>query len=704
MFSAAHLRPMLATLPAQPPPLVDPNLVYEPKYDGIRAIALVEPMDGTPARVRFWSRLGNEKTGQFPELVAVLGEWGRDLPGPVVLDGEIVALDAEGRPAGFQRLQTRIHVTVPGRRNGSVLSPDQQPTAFIAFDLLRHDDEDLRPLPLARRRTRLEELFDAHPPPSSLLRLSVQAAGDGRALFERAQAEGWEGLVVKRAASPYRDGRRTPEWQKLKITKQDEFVVGGWTEPKGARAYFGSLVLGYYDDAGQLIHAGDVGTGFSVGELARLWKLLAPLEVPDCPFATRPKTLGRPHWVEPRLVVQVRYAEITDDGRLRHPVYLGLRDDKKPTDVRAPAPIAHMSTQASTAASSQASKEPKRSSASRAPKRGASRRSRAANDPLRDWTATADALTAQLDELEQQKKDGRLVLPDGDWLDVTNLHKVFWPEPGYTKGDLLRYYARIAPLILPVVEDRPLVMKRFPNGVHGQAFYQHRAPDVYPRGVRVEHVPGADVPTMFVGGDLKTLLYMSQLAAISQDPWFSKLQALDHADVVAIDLDPQPGATFRQIQDVALWVHDELERLDVPSFPKTSGSEGLHIFIPMPPGTTYEAGVLFCQIVATLVAAKHPKVATIERMVKRRRPKTVYVDYLQNIPGKTLACAYSARASAFAGVSTPLTWDEVDDDISPMDFTIKTIEARVRQVGDLWAGLRTSPPADLAAALERIQA
>jgi bifunctional non-homologous end joining protein LigD len=285
---------------------------------------------------------------------------------------------------------------------------------------------------------------------------------------------------------------------------------------------------------------------------------------------------------------------------------------------------------------------------------------------------------------------------------VSNLQKVFWPGPKYTKGDLLRYYARIAPLILPVVEDRALVMKRLPNGVEGESFYQHRAPDIYPKGVRVEANPAFDAPTMFVGGNLKTLLYMTQLAAISQDPWFSKAQTPDEPDVVAIDLDPQPGATFQQILDVARWVKEELDRLKVPGFPKTSGSEGLHIFIPLAPGTSYEAGVLFCQIVATIVATKHPKVATIERMVKRRKDRTIYVDYLQNIPGKTLACAYSARASAFGGVSAPLKWSEIDDQIAPQDFTIKNIEARVRQVGDLWAALRKSKPADLTRALEKL--
>jgi bifunctional non-homologous end joining protein LigD len=312
-------------------------------------------------------------------------------------------------------------------------------------------------------------------------------------------------------------------------------------------------------------------------------------------------------------------------------------------------------------------------------------------------------LTAQLDDLEKRKKDGRLLLPDGDTLDVTNLQKIFWPAPKFTKGDLLRYYARIAPLILPVVAERPLVMKRFPNGVQSDAFYQHRAPDVFPKNVRVEHIPDTDVPTMFVGGELKTLLYMAQLAAISMDPWFSKVGTLDEADQVAIDLDPQPDATFSQILDVARWVRDELERLKVPGFPKTSGSEGLHIFIPLPDGTSYEAGMLFCQIVATIVASKHPKVATVERMVRRRKNGTIYVDYLQNIPGKTLACAYSARASAFGGVSTPLTWEEIDEDISPQDFTIRTIESRVRQTGDLWERMRKARPADLQHALSKLQ-
>jgi bifunctional non-homologous end joining protein LigD len=723
MFSAAALRPMLATLPANDPSLEDPRMVYEPKYDGIRAITLVEPPPvaagmthrrrGEPrpgdAIVRFWSRLGNEKTAQFPELVEAFGEWGRSLAAPVVLDGEIVALDARGNPAGFQRLQNRIHVTTPGYRSAKpILRPDEQPAAFIAFDLLRDGDEDLRAKPLTDRRARLEALFKRHPFPSSnAIRISEQVAGDGRELYRRAERQGWEGLLVKQARSIYRDGRRSPEWLKYKILRQDEFVVGGWTEPKGARTRFGSLILGSYDAAGRLVHAGDVGTGFNGAELDRVWKLLQPLEVRSCPFHEKPKTLGVPHWATPKLVAQVRYTEITDDGRLRHPVYLGLRDDKlaaevtKDTEATKDTKGQRGSGRAkeSKAKAAKGPNELKRSGGTS----GKRQRSRRAADPLAAWAPHAEAMTAQLDDLEKRKKDGKLQLPDGDTLDVTNLHKLFWPGPPFTKGDLLRYYARMAPVLLPVIADRPLVMKRFPNGVESPAFYQHRAPDVFPRGVRVEVVPGADVPSMFIGGRLKTLLYMGQLAAISMDPWFSTMNALDEADQVAIDLDPQPGATFTQILDVARWVRDELGRLDVPAYPKTSGAEGLHIFIPLPEGTSYESGVLICQIVATIVATKHPKVATIERMVKRRKDGTIYVDYLQNIPGKTLACAYSARASAFAGVSTPLAWDEIEDKISPQDFTIKTIEARVRTVGDLWAELREGPPADLASALDKLQ-
>ena len=313
-----------------------------------------------------------------------------------------------------------------------------------------------------------------------------------------------------------------------------------------------------------------------------------------------------------------------------------------------------------------------------------------------------NALLDQLQTLEEAKKDGTIELPSGERLGVTNLAKIFWPELKLTKGDLLRYYATVGPYILPAVADRPLVMKRFPNGVTGMAFYQQRSRQEKPAaGVRVETLPvdldpisEADAQR-YVGGSLITLLYMTQIAAISQDPWFSRVQSPLDADYMALDLDPGEDTPFARVLDVARWVRDELAALKVPAVPKTSGSRGIHIYVPMPPGTSYESGQLFCQIVATVIAARHPKVATVERTVRARPRGTVYVDYLQNILGKTLATAYSARASAFAGVSTPLEWAELDGKLDPREFTIVTAPQRFAEKGDLWARLRTARPANL---------
>lgn len=673
---------MLATLPPQLPSLTDPNYVYEPKVDGIRAIVEVTPAPQTAQKtqkaiVRVWSRNGNEKTTQFPDIVDAVGTWLKKIKAPIVLDGEVVALDEQRRAAGFQRLQHRIHVTVPGFRSSkAILPPEQQPAAFVAFDLLRDGERDLRNRCLYERRELLEALFKKYKPPSDLVRITPQSIGNGTALLKQAEKEGWEGLMVKLSRSPYRTAKRSPEWLKYKLNKQDEFVVCGWTDPGGTRMHFGSLILGARGPKG-LQYVGEVGTGFKGSELDRIMRLLKRIESSTSPFDPMPKLLsakGKPHWVKPVLVAQVRYTEITDDGRLRHPAYLGLRDDKLPSEIRLP----------KGSGGSEGSEGKVRKSSERVTQQD------------------IDSLIDQLNFLEKARKNGRLKLPDDDDLEVTNLHKTFWPAVRKTKGDLIRHYVRMAPYILPVVDNRPLVMKRLPNGVDGLAFYQHRAPEPVPPGVRIETLPNDDVPARLIGGSLKTLLYMAQLASISQDPWFSTMDDLDSADQVAIDLDPQPGATFSEILDVAHRVEEALDKVKVQGFPKTSGSEGLHIYFPLPPKTPYEAGMLFCQIIATMVATKHPKVATVERMVKRRKDGTVYVDYLQNIQGKTLACAYSARQSAFAGVSTPLTWKEVHERPKPQDFTIDTIGKRVKKVGDLWAKMRTHKGTDLLSAIEKL--
>lgn len=704
-MKSTMLEPMLASLADAP--LDDPDLVYEPKYDGIRAIAEVSP-DG---RVHLWSRLGNEKTSQFPEIAEALGKWARQRKVSAVLDGELVALDAEGQPAGFQKLQGRIHLAGDhsdrhrrgrkGRDSSSAVD-----SAFIAFDLLRHGSTDLRAQPLTTRRAHLERLFRATG--SSLLRLSEQVRGDGSALYRRALESGWEGLIAKHADSRYMSGKRTPDWRKLKILHEQEFVIGGWTEPRQARTYFGALLLGVYEPSddhhrrgregsgassavGELIYVGHVGTGFNERELTRLMTLLGPLEIRECPFRERPPSNERPHWVKPELVAQVKFTEWTADGRLRHPVYLGLRDDKKAADVRR--------------------EEKKRFHETTKVRLKADTTTVADARNVADTTRITKAVSkddinnvvAQFRAFEDARRDGTIELPGGGRLAVTNLNKIFWPKQKITKGELLRYYAEVSPFILPAVADRPLVMKRYPNGITGNPFYQHRAADP-PPGVRAELVatgPASRVPgsqhakrPQLVGGNLITLLYMTQLAAISQDPWFSRVQSPEFVDHVALDLDPMPGVPFSGVLEVAQWIRDELQTIGAAGFPKTSGADGLHVYIPMPPETPYEAGLIFCQIVATVIANKHPKQATVERAV-RARGQRVYIDYLQNILGKTLATAYSARPSDYAGVSTPLTWNELEEGVRREDFTVRSAPARFRRTGDLWAALRKAKGVDL---------
>jgi bifunctional non-homologous end joining protein LigD len=321
--------------------------------------------------------------------------------------------------------------------------------------------------------------------------------------------------------------------------------------------------------------------------------------------------------------------------------------------------------------------------------------------------SSLQSLLKKLDEIERGPGGGVITFPGGR-LEVSNLGKVFWPAAGgskrtrptsqraLTKGDLLRHYVRVAPMILPVLADRPLVMKRFPNGIAGAPFYQHRAPDKVPDGVRIERVAtGTETRPHLVGGSLTTLLYTAQLGSISQDPWFSRVTSpgVDH---IAIDLDPPDGLPYARVLDVARWVRDALDSLKATGFAKTSGAGGLHVYVPMAPGTPYESGFLFAQIVATTVAERHPKEATIERSIKARG-RRIYVDYMQNVLGKTLASAYSARASEFAGVSTPLTWEEVEEGVEPQDFTIASFAQRIKDAGDPWAGLRKAKGADLRA-------
>jgi bifunctional non-homologous end joining protein LigD len=309
---------------------------------------------------------------------------------------------------------------------------------------------------------------------------------------------------------------------------------------------------------------------------------------------------------------------------------------------------------------------------------------------VRTLNRVRDVVT-QLALMQSENGAGTLELGGEQRLEVSNLDKVFFPKHGYTKGDLIAYYATVSPMLLPAMADRPLVLKRFPHGVTGESFYQQRAPDDPPAGVRVEPVSDEGLKTQhrLIGGDLTTLLYVAQLGAISIDPWHSRVQSIGDADYTIVDLDPGPRASFKRVIDAALWVREELDRLGLHGVPKTSGASGMHIVLPLTPGTSNETARLLAELVATRVAERRPRETTVTRWVQSRPVTSVYVDYLQNIRGKTVASVYSVRATTDATVSAPLRWDELAGGLDPRDFTMLTMGARLREVGDLWGdGMR----------------
>ena len=657
--SVASLEPMLASVGADIP--AGDGWTFEPKFDGIRVLAFA-----TDSAVKLITRNGNDKTQQFPEVAAALRTLATKVKHSLVLDGELVALNA-GEPARFQELQGRMHVKEESAIAGH---SKNSPTGFMVFDLLLDGDEILVHEPWSARRKQLEQRLRNRT--STVIRLAESIVGDGKELLARAHKEGWEGIIAKRVDAPYEGGVRSKHWLKLKIEHRQEFVIGGYTEPRNTREHIGALLLGYFD-GGRFIYVGHTGGGFTRTGLQDMYRRLKPLEQEKSPFTETPKTNERAHWVKPAIVVEVKFNEWTADGKLRQPIYLGVRDDKPARAVKRERDSIQRKTTGGKRASARA--VAKKSSKKRAGGTGVKSAS------------SARAVVAQLQQIEESGGSGTVSLGGDATLDVSNLSKVYFPADDFTKGDLMRYYASVSPFLLPAVKDRPLVLKRFPGGIDGKSFYQQKAPDDAPAAVRVETIQneqGEDQQRL-IGGDLATLLYLVQLGSISVDPWHGRVVALEYADYSIIDLDPGPRAPFKRVVEVALWVKEELDALGLTAVPKTSGSSGIHIALPLPAKTPETAALLVAQIVATRVAEKHPRDATIERSVRSRPPAAVYVDFLQNIRAKTIASVYSVRAKPGATVSTPLRWDELDGSLDREDFTIETVPGRLAQVGDLWA-------------------
>ncbi|HET7342285.1 MAG TPA: DNA ligase D, partial [Methylomirabilota bacterium] len=643
----AARQPVMLASPGERPP-AGAGWLFEIKYDGVRVLAARQD-----ERVELYGRAGQVFTARYPEVVTAL----RALPLPrFVLDGEVVALDEHGRPS-FQRLQNRMHLTRPAdvERAASTV-----PVSAVFFDALALDGRDLRGTPLAERKACLALALPAR----GVIRYGDHVVARGEAFYEAAAEQRLEGILAKRADSRYVGGR-TRDWLKIKCHLRQEFVVGGWTDPQGTRGWFGALHLGVYED-GDLVYVGKVGTGFDEGALRRLAERLQPLARKTSPF-TRGTPPGRGHhWAEPMLVAEVRFTEWTEEGGIRHPTFLGLRDDKPPAECR---------------------RETGGGSFARYTTRSGSLPRPPAGTPRVRTSYPGPRGTPKAREHE---------------VTITNARKVFWPDEGYTKGDLVAYYETVAPWLLPYLADRPLVLTRYPDGIRGKSFFQKDAPTWAPDWVRTERIRARGVDRdidYFVVTDAESLRYVVNTGTIPLHLWASRVGSLERPDWLVLDLDPK-GAPFADVVDVALALRGILERLQLPSVVKTSGATGLHILLPLAARYSYEETRTFAALLATLAVETRPAIATIARMIRLREGK-VYVDYGQNGEGQTIVAPFSVRPLPGAPVSCPLRWAEVTPRLDPRAFTIRTMPARLEKVGDplapvLGAGI------DIAAALARL--
>jgi bifunctional non-homologous end joining protein LigD len=694
------IEPMHASLSEGP--FSSPEWLFEPKLDGVRALSFIQR-----GNVSIFSRRGLDATKQYPGIANDLRE---QVEPQMVLDGEIVAFDENGVPS-FQEIQQRLNLM---RESDIKRAESQVPAFYYVFDILYAGGYDLRGARLEQRKRLLRQLLM----PTDRVRLVEHFEQDGETAYNAAVEHGLEGLLAKKRDSVYESSRRSKNWMKIKSTKEGEFVIGGYTEGGGWRAgTFGSLLLGYYDNDSKLRYSGHVGTGFNDRTLRVLKEKLEALRTDQRPFAEEPARAGMPFgrpknalvvWVKPELVAQVRYAQLTKDGVLRAPSFLGLREDKAPAEVRLEEPVSP-------------------------PTNGANSASTAAD---------SDTVAEVLEQLTRPE-DKFILRVEGNKIPLSNLDKEFWPATGkhssLTKRDLLVYFAKISPYLLPHMRDRPITLTRYPNGVHGGHFYQkrfeHKVPE-FVQTVKLWSQDNARDVEYIVCNNIPTLLWLGQLADIELHTWYSRISPepdghhlpetftgsakkidaslLNHPDFIVFDLDPyiysgneKKGAepelnrkAFLKTCDVALWLKDELlDALSLSSFVKTTGRTGLHIYVPILRQLDYDLVREACQTLGRLLLATHPRDITMEWSVEKRTGK-VFFDHNQNVRGKTLASVYSPRPSPEAAVSMPVRWHELKD-VYPPDFTILTAPDRVAKTGDLWANILDAKH-DLAKLLDTI--
>lgn len=628
-----EVKPMLATLTDKA--FSDEDWIYEIKWDGYRAIAEVNK-----GKVRLYSRNNLTFNDKFFSIVESL----RGLGFNAVFDGEVTAVDDEGN-SQFQLLQN-----YPTTGEGHLL--------YYVFDILHYNGYDLTHLPLVRRKEILKQIL----PELDNIKYSDHIQEEGEYLFEEMVKRGMEGVIAKRADSPYRINVRSKDWLKIKSKLRQETVICGFTEPRNSRKHFGALVLGLYDSKGNLQYIGHTGGGFKQKNLEAVYKLLKKRITDKCPFSEKPKTNMPVQWVKPDLVCEVEFQEWTGEGIMRIPIFLGLREDKKPSDVKRENPqylekhgAVHSLKVVHKKEASPVEEQPKEK---KAPKKKESK--------------------------SRDKKDKEVTV-NGKKLKLTNLTKLYWKKEKITKGDLIEYYEKMSPYILPYLKDRPESLHRYPNGIESSSFFQKDVGDTTPEWIKTEEIYSEsnekDI-NYLVCQDKATLLYLANLGCIELNPWHSRLGKLDYPDYIIIDLDPR-DIEFKHVITTALKVKEVLDEAKIPSYCKTSGSKGLHIFIPMGAKYDYDRAKQFAEIIANIVHKQIPSITSVLRNPAKRKNK-VYLDFLQNRKAQTIAAPYCVRPKPGATVSAPLKWEEVKPGLSLAEFTIYTMYDRVKKIGDIF--------------------
>ncbi|ASK30791.1 DNA ligase D [Chryseobacterium sp. T16E-39] len=609
----------------------DQDWIFEIKWDGYRAIA-----DLSHKAHLLYSRNGISFLAKFEKITQDFDQQKHTM----ILDGEIVAYDEKGKP-NFQLLQQ-----IGDNPNLALV--------YQVFDLLWLNGHSTEELPLLQRKELLKEALVE----TEVIKYCDHIPEKGIEFFDQMKKMQLEGMIAKKTDSLYIENHRTSDWLKIKFTNTEEAIICGFTEPRGSREGFGALILGKYNQ-GKLIYSGHTGTGFNKETLTQLHQQLKKLIIKSTPFDSAPKTNMPVTWVQPKLVCEIKYSEITKDGIFRHPVFIAIRQDKNPEEIND-----------STNKMDQPNEKPKRMKAK-----------------------TPSKNTEKEITLDKHK------------VKLTNQDKIYFPEDGITKGDVIDYYQSIAKYILPYLKNRPLSLNRFPNGIEEQGFYQKDASDNIPEWIKTTEVYSESndkyIDYIYCN-DKATLAYLNNLGCIDLNPWNSSIPDLEHPDYLVLDLDPSKKNTFDDVIETALQVNEVLLSIKVKGYCKTSGSTGIHIYIPM--GAKYEFDQVkdFAHIVMKQVNEKLPKITTLERSLQKRDDKKIYLDYLQNRTGQTLASAYSLRPKQGASVSMPLDWNDVKPGLKPTDFNIHNSLERIKENGDLFKPV-LGKGIDMMKALELLQ-